>query len=736
MSDVTPVPPDALRPGSAVTELSGVGSRRAEQLQRLGIRTLSDLLRHLPLRYERESAEGSVDDLPLDGIGTVRGTIVATRFIPAAGGKSRFQATLERHDGRLSLTWFNARHMQDKLKPGMLVRVSGKVTAFNGYVQMINPRLEPIKEEQQPAAKDERLRPIYPASMDLGSAVIERIIAQALPRVLPAIVDPLPTDLLEHHQMPSLADAYRMAHQPGDEQQHAQARRRLAFNELLLLQLGIGLKRHHHQTALQAPALHWSKAVHEHLLSRFPFPLTGAQTRVIDEIARDLRSDRPMNRLLQGDVGSGKTVVALYAMLLAVADRSQGALMAPTELLAEQHFLSISRMLRGSDVRVALLTGGQPQSASERAALLSDIESGAVDIVVGTHALLTESVQFGHLAVVVIDEQHRFGVEQRAVFRQHKTPAANSAELLATSSPRPPRQIFTPDAGRTFAPHCLVMTATPIPRTLSMTVFGDLDASVIDELPPGRGPIVTRVVGGDKSDNVYRFMQQRVNAGEQAYVVVPAIEASEEDDAISLKNVEEHAAMLRERFLPGLEVAEIHGRLARPVREKIMQGFRDGTVHVLVATTVIEVGVDVPNASVMVVEHAERFGLAQLHQLRGRVGRGGDGRRSVCVLIAEPTTEDATKRLEAIASTTDGFKIAELDLAIRGMGEFFGTRQSGAPPLRVAKIPEDMALLTLARRDALTMLERDPSLSQPQHALLSRVLRQQHGRWLGLADVG
>jgi ATP-dependent DNA helicase RecG len=602
---------------------------------------------------------------------------------------------------------------------------------------MINPRWEPIKEEQQPAAKDERLRPIYPASQDLGSAVIERLIAQALPRVLPSIVDPLPTDLLEHHQMPSLADAYRMTHQPADESQHAQARRRLAFNELLLLQLGIGLKRHHHQTALQAPALHWSQAVHEHLLSRFPFPLTGAQNRVIDEIARDLRSDRPMNRLLQGDVGSGKTVVALYAMLLAVADRSQGALMAPTELLAEQHFLSISRMLRGSDVRVALLTGGQPQSASERAALLSDIESGEVDIVVGTHALLTESVRFGALAVVVIDEQHRFGVEQRAVFRQHKSPAdAEGQRLMRSSSPARSRRVFTPDAGRTFAPHCLVMTATPIPRTLSMTVFGDLDASVIDELPPGRGPIVTRVVGGDKSDDVYRFVAQRVTAGEQAYVVVPAIESSEEDDAISLKNVAEHAAMLRERFLPGLEVAEVHGRLARPAREKIMQGFRDGSIHVLVATTVIEVGVDVPNASVMVVEHAERFGLAQLHQLRGRVGRGGDGRRSVCVLISEPTTEDANKRLEAIASTTDGFKIAELDLAIRGMGEFFGTRQSGAPPLRVAKIPEDMALLTLARRDAQAMLDHDPALSDPRHALLSRVLRQQHGRWLGLADVG
>jgi ATP-dependent DNA helicase RecG len=466
--------------------------------------------------------------------------------------------------------------------------------------------------------------------------------------------------------------------------------------------------------------------------------LTGAQDHAVAEIVADLRQARPMNRLLQGDVGSGKTVVALYALLLAVADRRQGALMAPTELLAEQHYLSISRMLKGSTVRLVLLTSGQAGAGSaERAAILHKIESGEADIVIGTQALLTESVRFKDLAVAVVDEQHRFGVVQRAVLRAR----AAGTESAAAGGTGGTGGSGGAGGGRLPAAHCLVMTATPIPRTLSLTVFGDLDVSTIDKLPPGRTPIATRVVGQDKADEVYRYVATLVAKGRQAYVVVPTIDAGGQafggpESVSQLKNLRSHAALLRQRYFPGIAVAEMHGRLKRQTRGHIMERFRLGQVRVLVATTVIEVGVDVPNATVLVVEHAERFGLAQLHQLRGRVGRSSDGTRSVCVFIAEPNTDESRRRLEALAASTDGFKIAEQDLAIRGMGEFFGTRQHGLAPLRVARIPEDMDLLKLARHDAQTIVDGDPTLSDPSHERLHKVLVRQYGDALGLIDVG
>jgi len=485
---------------------------------------------------------------------------------------------------------------------------------------------------------------------------------------------------------------------------------------------------------LQAWPLRISDAVDQHIKGRFPFELTGAQQKVIEQIRLDLQQPVPMNRLLQGDVGSGKTVVALYAMLAAVADRKQAALMAPTELLAEQHFASISQMLARSNVRIALLTGtrnGTGQAAA-RKQLRAQIEAGEIDLVVGTHALLTESVRFQELAVVVIDEQHRFGVAQRAAFR--KSGRSGAAAEVPNEKPR--------------VPHHLVMTATPIPRTLSLTVFGDLDVSTITELPPGRTPIVNRVVRPEQSREVYEYLRLRLERGEQAYVVVPTIDANvqqpgetEADDdshlsAKQLKSVNDHAKLLQEQYCQGFEVAAIHGRLARDEREAIMQRFRDGDIHVLVATTVIEVGVDVPNATVMVVEHAERFGLAQLHQLRGRIGRGDHGRKSLCVFIADPTTEQAQQRMQGIGSTNDGFRISEMDLSIRGMGEFFGTRQHGSLPLRIARIPDDLELLQLARRDAQAIIADDPALHQPKHQLLRSVLMQQYGEALGLVDVG
>ena len=704
---------------TAVSDLEGVGSRHARRYATLGIDKVINLIRHMPTRYEQELDESKIRQLPRQGIGSARGMLITARWVPRVGRRQgRFEATLQDTSGTLTATWFNAQYLHGKLHPGMVIRVQGKTTIYQGTQQMINPRWELLDDPQQVPARRRRLRPIYPATEDLSSAAIEQLVANVLPKVQAAIVDPLPANLVHDHAMPSLATAFGMVHTPKDADEPLVARRRLAFNELLLLQLGIALKHHYTRTCLEAPALKWTEAIDEHIRDRFPFTLTKSQNQVVTEIASDLQQIKPMNRLLQGDVGAGKTVVALYALLLAVADRKQATLMAPTELLAEQHFASLSTMLEGANVRMALLTSSQNTASNkQRSAIAGKIASGLVDIVVGTHALLSESVRFKDLAVVVIDEQHRFGVVQRATFRSRGKEGKNSSS-------------------RRQSPHHLIMTATPIPRTLSLTVFGDLDISTIDELPPGRGVIETRVVDQDMADNVYQEMAKRLAIGEQIYVVVPAINDSDHETRAALKNVHAHARLLAERYCQGYKVAAIHGQLRRQTRESIMHQFRRGQIHVLVATTVIEVGIDVPNAGMMIVEHAERFGLAQLHQLRGRIGRGSTDRTSMCVFIAEPNNEEAAQRMAAIATTSDGFKIAEADLKIRGMGDFFGTRQHGLPPLRVARIPDDLELLQLARRDARMIIDEDPKLADPSRQLLRKILLQQFGDSIGLIDVG
>lgn len=718
----TAATPSPLRLSTPIAEAAGANPRQAAAWKRLDVANVYDLLRHLPMRYEHESAEGAIAALPIDAIGSARGMVVASRVVPRYGRtQPRFEATLRDDSGDLLLTWFNAAYLRDRIRPGMTLRVQARTVRYKGHRQMVNPRWEVLDDVEQAPARDERLRPVYPATEDLPSWLIDKTISRLLPEALPLLIDPVPAELVSSRAMPKLADAYRMIHQPTDADDAAAARRRLAYNELLLLQMGIALKRHYNQHALQAPVLRWSESVDRHIRERFPFTLTDAQERVVRQIAADLQKPVPMNRLLQGDVGSGKTVVALYAMLMAVADRRQAALLAPTEILAEQHYLSLSAMLRGSNVRVALVTAGVgPAASPQRKALSRQIAQGQVDLIIGTQALLGEHTRFADLAVVVIDEQHRFGVLQRAVFRSR----GREGDALRLQKPT--------------SPHHLVMTATPIPRTLSLTIFGDLDVSVIDRLPPGRQPITTRVVGPEQRDKVYDYLRRRLERGEQAYVVVPTIDELEGDNAPALINVREHAAKLQQRLGQRFKVSAVHGRLKRNTREAIMHRFRSGTTHVLVATTVIEVGVDVPNASVMIVEHADRFGLAQLHQLRGRVGRGSGRAKALCVFIADPApgNEDAARRMAAIGQTTDGFQIAELDLEIRGMGEFFGTRQHGLPPLRVARIPEDLPLLQLARRDAESIVGADPSLAKPDHAALRKLLLQQYGEALGLIDVG
>lgn len=696
-----------LRPSTPIEALAGIGTRRAQGFRHLGILTAGDLVRHLPLRYEVERSERSIAELraacegSMEGTASVRAEVAAVRT--AQGGRPRVEATLEDASGTIRAVWFNAPWMRQRIHPGQQGLLQGAPKLRMGYLEMANPSWAPYSADAPPPPRCERLRPIYPASDEITSAQIERAVEAVLPHILPSIQDPLPPEYRASRNLVPLEDAYRRMHAPASLDEQLEARRRLAFEELLLLQLGVMMKRRQLREGMRAPALPLSAAVDARIRSRFPFALTEEQNRAAAEIAADLAQPVPMNRLLQGDVGSGKTAVALYGMLLAVAHGAQAALVAPTELLAEQHFASIERFLHGSEVHVEILTGSL--TAAERRGALERLACGESAIAVGTHALLLDDARFRRLAFAVIDEQHRFGVEQRAQIRRKL--AHESGEV----------------------PHVLVMTATPIPRTLSLTVFGDLDTSVLRGVPPGRQPVVTRVVGSEKASEVYPYLRTRLDKGEQCYVVVPAVE----EGATGLKDAEGFARTLAAGAFSGLHIGVVHGQLPRVEREAVMERFRAGECDVLVATVVIEVGVDVPNASLMVVEHADRFGLAQLHQLRGRVGRGT--RRSLCVLIGDPVTPDADARLAAIAETSDGFEIAERDLAIRGPGELFGSRQSGLPPFRVADMLRDGDLLALARRDAKAWIEEDPTLALERHQGVLRKLLRTYGEALGLAIV-
>lgn len=686
-----------------IDEVSGVTTARAREMRRLGIESVADLLRHLPFRHEFEAAESTIDRLEPGRVVSARGEITACR--PVMHGRKRFEAVLVDHTGRLDLVWFNQTWLKDRIRPGVRLLVQGKARRRGPTLQVSNPKWQTIRDEAEPGEKSERLRPIYPASEGVTSEQIEAAVRAVLPSALREVEDHLPTEFRSERGMPPLADAYRMMHTPESEDEVARARRRLAYDELLLLQLGVHMRRAKLRAEFRAEPIQIDERLDARIRQRFPFELTEGQNEALRDIVQDLARETPANRLIQGDVGSGKTVVALYAMLGATAAKRQAAMMAPTELLAEQHFASLSRMLQGSDVRIALLTGSMPES--ERAGVLAALSSGDVDIAVGTHALLTERVRFSDLAVAVIDEQHRFGVHQRAALRSKM----DDARLV---------------------PHTLVMTATPIPRTLSLAFFGDLDVSTISGLPPGRQPVATRVVPPERDNEVYEFVRERIDKGQQAYVVVPAIDDS---GASGLRDVQSMVKRLESGPLAGKRIASVHGRLKRDTRERRMERFRSGVIDCLVATTVIEVGVDVPNASVMVIEHAERFGLAQLHQLRGRVGRSA-GVRAACVLIAEPTTPDAQRRIEAIRTTSDGFALAEVDLELRGPGEMLGARQSGLSPFRVADLNRDYELLRLARRDAAAWIERSPTLSGEDDRLARLRVLKAHGRALGLADVG
>ncbi len=699
-----------------LSKIAGLSKRDVDALALLALTNVGRLIAHLPLRHESLESESDISSLEADRLCSTRGEISATRVVRRRGNSpARLEAALTDPSGRLDLVWFNQPYLNTRLHPGLRIRVQGKTKRRGLGLQMINPTFEVIPDEGgEPALRESRIRPIYPLTDGLASRQIERAIDLVLPAALHLLTDHLPDAYRAERELPTLADAYRMMHRPETDAEVAAAHRRLAYDELLLLQLGVQLRRARLREGLTSPALRFDATVDAHIRRRIPFTLTGAQERVVAEVAADLASPTPTNRLIQGDVGSGKTVIAAYAMLMAVASGHQSALMVPTEILAEQHFESLSRMLAGSKVSLALLTGAA--TPADRAATLASLATGKIDLLIGTHALLTETVRFKSLAVAIIDEQHRFGVHQRARLR------AKAEDSTST-------------------PHVLVMTATPIPRTLAITIFGDLDVSTIDALPPGRKPVKTALFGRAQRTLVYEQVKRRLDRGEQAFIVVPAIgeppggkEPAEPESGATTARALMQELTEPGAILAGYSLATLHGRLPRAERERVMDQFRAGTIQALVATTVIEVGVDIPNATIIAIEDADRFGLAQLHQLRGRIARGV--KPGACMLIADPTTPEAAERLNALVATTDGFKLAETDFILRGPGELFGARQSGTMPLKVADLARDLDLLTLARHDAAAWIKRSPTLTAPAETLLVRRLKLAFGDELGLADVG
>ena len=669
-----------LTPDTPVRYLKGVGPKTAERFEKLGILTLSDLLCHYPRRYLDFSKPYSIAEAPSDTECVVKAEVFAKpggRILP--GGRRMERITAGDDVSSLEVTWFNNPYAVQKLELGQEYYFQGIVTGGMLRRQMVNPQ---VRTDAQVASSP--FEAVYPQTEGLTSSAIAKCVRQLLPHA-ELLPDPLPSEMLKKYRLLPKADAVRAIHCPASEEEAFAARRRLIYEELLVLQLGIGRMKNHGAASTGAPM---KKADASPFWESLPFSPTGAQRRAVEEILTDMSDETSMNRLLQGDVGSGKTLVAAAAIWACIRAGYQAALLAPTEILASQHAENLNRLLSPFGMRVALLTGGM--KAAPRRTTLAAIRDDEADLIVGTHAILSEGVEFARLGLAVVDEQHRFGVRQRGLLAEK---AAN--------------------------PHLLVMSATPIPRTLGLLMYGDLDISILDELPPGRKPVKTRCITGKKRADLYGFLDREIDSGRQVYIVCPAIEDAGGSGLNAVKSYYEDIA---KAYLPDRRVGLMHGKLKPKEKAEVMDDFKSGRLDALVSTTVIEVGVDVPNATVMVIENAERYGLSALHQLRGRVGRGAA--ESWCFLVSDNASESVQKRLKFLCSTSDGFAVAQYDLETRGPGDFFGSRQHGLPTLQIADLMNDTRTLHAAQSEAVALLAEDPLLERPEHALLARQVEQ------------
>ena len=669
-----------LTPDTPVRYLKGVGPKTAERFEKLGILTLSDLLCHYPRRYLDFSKPYSIAEAPADTECVVKAEVFAKpggRILP--GGRRMERITAGDDVSSLEITWFNNPYAAQKLELGQEYYFQGIVTGGMLRRQMVNPQ---VRTDAQ--VKSSPFEAVYPQTEGLTSSAIAKCVRQLLPHA-ELLPDPLPSEMLKKYRLLSKANAVRAIHCPATEEEAFAARRRLIYEELLVLQLGIGRMKNHGAASTGAPM---KKADASPFWESLPFSPTGAQRRAVEEILTDMSGETSMNRLLQGDVGSGKTLVAAAAIWACIRAGYQAALLAPTEILASQHAENLNRLLSPFGMRAALLTGGM--KAAARRTTLAAIRDDEADLIVGTHAILSEGVEFARLGLAVVDEQHRFGVRQRGLLAEK---AAN--------------------------PHLLVMSATPIPRTLGLLMYGDLDISILDELPPGRKPVKTRCITGKKRADLYGFLDREIDSGRQVYIVCPAIEDAGGSGLNAVKSYYEDIA---KAYLPDRRVGLMHGKLKPKEKAEVMDDFKSGRLDALVSTTVIEVGVDVPNATVMVIENAERYGLSALHQLRGRVGRGAA--ESWCFLVSDNASESVQKRLKFLCSTSDGFAVAQYDLETRGPGDFFGSRQHGLPTLQIADLMNDTRTLHAAQSEAVALLAEDPLLERPEHALLARQVEQ------------
>ncbi len=703
-----PPPPPPGRPATGldapVTTLPGISSAYAARLQRLGIARVGDLLYHFPHRYDDYSTLKPINRLEYGEETTVIGTIWETKTRQTRSGAAIVSSIIADASGTIEAVWFNQPYLTRQLRAGRRIVLSGKVDEYLGRLILRSPVWEPLEQELIHTA---RLVPVYPLTGGITGRWLRRIIKRVVDYWTPRLPDHLPERVRSRAGLMDLPTAIRQIHFPDSQQLAQEARRRLSFDEFFFIQLGLLHRRHSWQNQEGTP-LPIQRPLLDQFLHSLPFELTAAQQRSMDHILHDLAQPQPMSRLLQGDVGSGKTVVATAAMLMAVAAGKQAALMAPTEILAEQHHRTISELLAGSPgwslgrpISVVLLTGSLSQAGRRQAC--TAIAAGQADIVVGTHALIQRHVTFHDLALVIVDEQHRFGVVQRGALRS-----------------------------KGHAPHVLVMSATPIPRSLALTLYGDLDLSVMDELPPGRRPIETRWLLPRERERAYTFLRSQIEKGRQAFILYPLIE---ESDKVQARAAVEEYERLQHTVFPDLRLGLLHGRMKAREKDEVMARFRQGEIDILVSTSVIEVGIDVPNATVMLVEGADRFGLAQLHQFRGRVGRGAH--QSYCLLLSDaaspddPQTKTTWERLKAIEDTQDGFVLAEKDLELRGPGDFFGVRQSGLPTLRLAAL-SNLQVLEQARAEAQLLFQEDPTLSKPEHRLLAAQVAQ---FWQGQGDL-